>query len=448
MSQVFYRSPKSHYPFADRADGVYLYDEHGKSYLDGSGGAAVSCLGYNHPQVIAAIKAQLDKVPFAHSAFFTNEPQELLAMMLAGKFPEAGSRTYFLSGGSEANETALKLARQYWLAQKRDEKYKIISREQSYHGNTLGALSVSGNAQRRVTYGPMLQDWPRIAPCYSYRHQLTGETPEQYAIRAANELERAILTAGPESVAAFIAEPVVGATLGVVPAESGYFARIREICDRYEVLLILDEIMCGAGRTGTYFAFEQEHIVPDIVTLAKGLGAGYQPLGATICREFIHDSIVEAFGSFAHGHTYIGHATACAAGVAVMQIIDDQQLLAAINTTGEKIRSALRDRFGAHPYVGDIRGRGLFIGLELVRDRNTRKAFANSAELAGRLKQLGMDNGLIFYPGSGSVDGKAGTHILLAPPYIYQNHHVDELVDKLSMVLDEKFPGWSETVKC
>lgn len=438
MSQVFYRSPKSHYPYANRVDGVYLHDEHGKSYLDGSGGAAVSCLGYNHPQVIAAIKAQLDKVPFAHSAFFTNEPQETLAMMLADKFPEAGSRIYFLSGGSEANETALKLARQYWLAQKRDEKYKIISREQSYHGNTLGALSVSGNAQRRVTYGPMLQDWPRIAPCYSYRHQQVGETSEQYAVRAANELERAILAAGPETVAAFIAEPVVGATLGVVPAESGYFSRIREICDRYEVLLILDEIMCGAGRIGTYFAFEQEHIVPDIVTLAKGLGAGFQPLGATLCRGFIHDSIVETFGSFAHGHTYIGHATACAAGVAVMQIIDEQQLLEVINTTGEKIRGALRDQLGVHPYVGDIRGRGLFIGLELVKDRDTRAAFDNSADLAVRLKKLGMEHGLIFYPGSGSVDGKAGTHILLAPPYIYQNNHVDELVGKLSKVLDEK----------
>jgi len=438
MSQVFYRSPKTRYPIANRADGVYIFDEQGKRYLDGSGGAAVSCLGYNHPTVIAAIKAQLDQVPFAHSAFFTNQPQETLAQGLADKFPEQDARVYFLSGGSEANETALKLVRQYWLSQKRDTKYKIISREQSYHGNTLGALSVSGNAQRRVTYGPMLQDWPRIAPCYSYRHQQPGESAEQYARRAADELEKTILSADPDTVAAFIAEPIVGATLGVVAAEAGYFQRIREICDQYDVLLILDEVMCGAGRAGTYFAFEHDSIVPDIVTLAKGLGAGYQPLGATICRAFIHDSIVAAHGSFAHGHTYIGHATACAAGVAVMQIIDEQKLLPTILTTGESIRSALRNQFSDHPFVGDIRGRGMFIGIELVRDRDTRHTFNNGTELAGRLKQLAMTNGLIIYPGSGSVDGKAGTHILLAPPYIYQNNHVDELVEKLATVLDEK----------
>lgn len=438
MSQVFYRSPKTQYPMAERADGVYLYDQHNNAYLDGSGGAAVSCLGYNHPQVIAAIKTQLDKVPFAHTAFFTNEPQEVLAQRLADRFPETGGRTYFLSGGSEANETALKLARQYWLARGIDSKYKIISRQQSYHGNTLGALSVSGNAQRRVTYGPMLQDWPRIMPCYSYRHQQADESAEQYARRAANALEQSILEAGADTVAAFIAEPIVGATLGVVPAEAGYFKRIREICDQYNVLLILDEVMCGAGRSGTYFAFEQDGIVPDIVTLAKGLGGGYQALGACLCRAFIHDAIVESCGSFAHGHTYIGHATACTAGIAVMDVLDEQKLLPRVIRTGEVIRHALRAQFAEHPYIGDIRGRGLFIGIELVRDRESRQAFADSSALAAQLKQRAMDNGLIIYPGSGSVDGKQGTHILLAPPFIYQDQHIDELINKLSRVLDEQ----------
>ncbi len=438
MSQVFYRSPKSKYPIAQRADGVYLYDQHNNAYLDGSGGAAVSCLGYNHPDVIEAIKAQLDKVPFAHSAFFTNQPQEELAQRLADRFPESGARVYFLSGGSEANETALKLARQYWLAKGIPGKYKVISREQSYHGNTLGALSVSGNAQRRITYGPMLQDWPRIPPCYSYRYQQPDESAEQYALRAANSLEQSLLEAGPDSVAAFIAEPIVGATLGVVAAETGYFKRIREICDQYNVLLILDEVMCGAGRTGSYFAFEHDDIIPDIITLAKGLGGGYQPLGACLCRCSIHDTIVESCGSFAHGHTYIGHATACAAGIAVMQVLDEHALLTRIASIGDQIRSRLHAQFSGHPYVGDIRGRGLFIGIEIVRDRESRQAFDNSAALAATLKQRGMDNGLIIYPGSGSVDGKCGTHVLLAPPFIYEDRHVDELINKLTRVLDEK----------
>ncbi|ALO46382.1 aspartate aminotransferase family protein [Pseudohongiella spirulinae] len=436
MSQVFYRSPKTRYPMVQRADGVYLYDQHNKAYLDGSGGAAVSCLGYNHPQIIRAIKAQLDKVPFAHSAFFTNEPQEELAQRLADRFPQVGARVYFLSGGSEANETALKLVRQYWLAKGCSSKYKIISRQQSYHGNTLGALSVSGNVQRRKTYGPMLQDWPRIMPCYSYRHQREDESDAQFAQRAANALEQAILEAGPETVAAFIAEPIVGATLGVVLPATDYFRRIREICDQYQVLLILDEVMCGAGRSGHYFAFEQENVVPDVVTLAKGLGGGYQPLGACICRQDIHDTIVDACGSFAHGHTYIGHATACAAGVAVMDVLEQQNLLDRVQSSGKLIRNALRTQLAEHPYVGDIRGSGLFIGIELVSDRTSRRAPANSAALASTLKQRAMDTGLIIYPGHGSVDGSNGTHILLAPPFIYQDQHIDELLSKLSSVLD------------
>ncbi|MEX1198262.1 MAG: aspartate aminotransferase family protein [Pseudohongiellaceae bacterium] len=437
MSQVFYRSPKTNYPTVQRADGVYLFDQHNKAYLDGSGGAAVSCLGYNHPQVIAAIKAQLDKVPFAHSAFFTSEAQEVLAQRLAQRFPKVDARVYFLSGGSEANETAMKLVRQYWLAQGVASKYKVISRQQSYHGNTLGALSVSGNAQRRLTYGPMLQDWPRIMPCYSYRHQRADETSEQYALRAANALEQAIVEAGPDTVAAFIAEPIVGATLGVVHGAAGYFKRIREICDQYQVLLILDEVMCGAGRSGRYFAFEQEGIVPDVVTLAKGLGGGYQPLGACVCRGQIHDVIVQACGSFAHGHTYIGHPTACAAGVAVLDVLEQEDLLTKVNRSGQRIRSALRSQFAEHHFVGDIRGRGMFIGMELVSDRSSKQAPAKSAALAGLLKQRAMDEGLIIYPGHGSIDGDSGTHILLAPPFIYEDQHIDELISKLSVVLQQ-----------
>ena len=261
MSSVFYRSPKHKYPRGLRGEGVYLYDDTGKQYLDGSGGAAVTCLGNGHADVIAAIKKQVDDLAYAHTAFFTNEPQEQLAARLAERFGEADARVYFLSSGSEANETAIKLTRQYWLAQDKPDKHIVISRQQSYHGNTLGALSVSGNPMRRDIYAPCLHDWPRIAPCYAYRHQADDETDEEYGLRAAQALEDAILQHGADSVGAFIAETVVGATLGAVPPAPGYLGRIREICDKYDVLLILDEVMCGSGRSGTYFSFEQDGLV-------------------------------------------------------------------------------------------------------------------------------------------------------------------------------------------
>ncbi|MEE2002890.1 aspartate aminotransferase family protein [Alkalimonas sp. MEB108] len=435
MSQVFYRSPKTSYPVAVRGDGVYLYDEKGKAYLDASGGAAVSCLGHQHPYVIDAIKSQLDQLSFAHTAFFTNAPQEALAERLSARFPEKNSRVYFLSGGSEANETAIKLARQFWVAGGKPDKYLIISREQSYHGNTLGALSLSGNPQRRKVYQPMLFDWPRIEPCYAYRHQFSTETEQDYGERAANYLQQEIDRVGAENVAAFIAEPVVGATLGVVPAAKGYFERIREICNKNNILLILDEVMCGAGRTGHYFAFEADNIVPDIVTLAKGLGGGYQPIGAVICRDHIHNQIVDGSGSFAHGHTYIGHATACAAGLAVMDVIEAEHLLQKVKTSGEVIRTDLAAAFGEHPFIGDIRGRGLFIGIELVQDKADKTPHANGGKVATSIKQRAMSEGLICYPGSGGADGINGCHILLAPPFIYTSSHIDELVTKLKRVL-------------
>lgn len=436
MSRVFYRSPKSTYPEAVRGEGVYLYDASGKSYLDASGGAAVSCLGHQHPYVIEAIKSQLGKLSFAHTAFFTNAPQEELANRLSARFPEANARVYFLSGGSEANETAVKLARQYWVAEGQPEKYLVISREQSYHGNTLGALSLSGNPQRRKVYEPMLFDWPRIAPCYAYRHQNITESAEEYGIRMANLLELEIGRVGAENVAAFIAEPVVGATLGVVPAEQGYFKRIREICDEHNVLLILDEVMCGAGRTGHYFAFEEDKVIPDIVTLAKGLGGGYQPIGAVICRDHIHNQIVTECGSFSHGHTYIGHATACAAGLAVMDVLESERLLDKVKDTGQMLRAELNAAFSEHPFIGDIRGKGLFIGIELVHDKATKSPHVNGSKLASTIKQRAMSEGLICYPGSGGADGIQGCHILLAPPFIYSSSHCDELVFKLERVLN------------
>jgi len=369
--------------------------------------------------------------------FFTNQPQEDLAHKLVDRFGRDDARIYFLSGGSEANETAMKLARQYWLSQGCEQKHVVISRRQSYHGNTLGALSASGNPARRKVYGPLLHNWPSIYPCYEYRHRQAHESEREYGERVAGTLEAAILSAGADNVSAFIAEPVVGATLGAVPAVEGYFQSIRAICDRYQVLLIMDEVMTGCGRTGTYFAFEQEGVTPDIVTLAKGLGGGYQPIGAVISQGFIHQGIVDAFGSFAHGHSYVGHATVAAAGLAVMQVLEDEDLLDNVNKTGVSLRSILRDVFKEHPHVGDIRGRGLLLGIELVEDRETRAGIRKELGLPAAIRSAAMENGLICYPGGGTVDGVDGAHILLAPPFVYQPKHVDELVGKLEKVLSQ-----------
>ncbi len=433
MAGVFYRNPQHAYPLAVKGEGVYLYDAEGRQYLDGSGGAAISCLGHGHPGVIDAVTRQLENMAFAHTAFFTNQPQEELARILADQFGEEDARVYFLSGGSEANETALKLARQYWVAVGLTDKKLMISRHQSYHGNTLGALSVTGHPGRKETYGPLMHDWPKIAPCYAYRHKREGESDLDYGHRSAALLEEKIVEVGAENVAAFIAETVVGATLGAVAAADGYFEKIREICDRHDVLLILDEVMAGRGRTGSWYAFDQEGITPDIVTMAKGLGGGYQPIGATICRAHVHDRIVRACGSFEHGHTYVGHASACAAGVAVAGIIEDENLLSKVREMGASLENALRECFEEHPNVGDIRGRGLFLGLELVADRATSRPFKANLGLPGKLRNAAMKHGLICYPGGGTADGVDGAHVLLAPPFIYENQHISELVEKLNL---------------
>ena len=442
MGSVFYRDPGHEYPVAVRGEGVYIYDANGKQYLDGSGGAAITCLGYCHREVSKAIGEQVAKLAFAHTTAFTNEPQEKLAARLAARFAgpdvgEPGARVYFVSGGSEANETALKLVRQYWVACGRGNKHIMISRQQSYHGNTLGALSLAGNPGRIKMYAPLLQQWPKIEPCYAYRHQRTDESDEAYGTRSAAALEDAIREHGAENIAAFFAETVVGATMGAVPAVGPYFRKIREICDRHDILLVFDEVMAGCGRTGSWFAFEQEGVLPDIVTMAKGLGAGYQPIGAAVARAFIHDGIVEGSGSFAHGHTYVGHATAAAAGVAVERVIEQENLLDNVMEIGGILREALSEAFRDHPQVGDIRGRGLLLGIELVRDRESRAPIRAELGLPETIRRTAMHHGLICYPGGGTADGRQGAHVLLAPPFIYNQGHVDELVSKLRRTFDD-----------
>ncbi|MGD2131480.1 MAG: aspartate aminotransferase family protein, partial [Maricaulaceae bacterium] len=410
MTALFHRSPLAPPPRAAGGRGVYLIGSDGKEYLDGSGGAAVSCLGHGHPRVIEAIKRQADALAFAHTAFFSNDAAEALAANLVAAAPDGFGRAYFVSGGSEANETAMKLARAYHLARGEPERALIIHRRQSYHGNTLGALAVSGARARRTPYEPLLKQQPAIAPCYAYRHQEPDEDEEAYGRRVADELEAAIEQSGPGRVAAFIAEPVVGAVLGVVPAVPGYFARIREICDRHGVLWIADEVMCGMGRTGYRFACEAEGATPDIITMAKGLGGGYQPIGAMLVSNAVFETV--AAGGFEGGHTYIGHAIACAAALAVQETIEEENLLPRIRAAHEVLRSRLEARFGDATWLGDIRGRGLFVGVELVADRASKAPFDPKLKLAARIKKQAQANGLICYPGSGCADGVAGDHVL------------------------------------
>jgi len=431
MANVFYREPQHAYPEAASGKGVYLYDATGKQYLDGSGGAAVSCLGHGNETVIQAIKDQLDAVAFAHTTFFTSSPQEHLAAGLVEKFGEDDARVYFLSGGSEANEAAIKLVRQYWVARGMNDKRVFISRHQSYHGNTLGALSLSGNPGRREVFEPLLNDWPKISQCYAYRLQQPGESDLDYGVRCAAELESEIERIGAGNVAAFFAETVTGATMGALPAVEGYFREIRRICDRNDVLLVLDEVMCGCGRTGSYFAFEQESVRPDIVSMAKGLGGGYQAIAAVLSRGFIQETIVERFGGFSHGHTYVGHPTACAAGVAVAQVIAEQDLLTNVRHVGAYLRTQLNEVLAEHPNVGDIRGRGLFAGIELVVDRASKEPPSATLGLPLKLRNKAMENGLICYPAGGTANGVDGVHILLAPAFIYTEAHADELVEKI-----------------
>lgn len=435
-SYVFHRHSRQSFPLAVRGDGPYVIDDEGRRYLDSSGGAAVSCLGHNHPAVIAAIKAQLDRLPYAHTSFFTNEPSETLAEHLIARAPEGLGRVYFVSGGSEANETALKLARQYFVEIGQPERFRFIARRQSYHGNTLGALSVGGNLLRRELFAPLLMQASHISPCYAFRYKEPGEDDAAFGRRVADELEAEILRLGPESVAGFIAEPVVGATSGAVPPVPGYFKRIREICDRYGVLLILDEVMCGMGRTGTLFACEQEGIAPDLLTCAKGLGAGYQPIGAVLCAGRVHDAIAAGSGFFQHGFTYIGHATACAAGLAVQRTIENDDLLDNVRRQGAALRGGLEARFGAHPHVGDIRGRGLFLGLELVADRGSNAPFDPALRLNARIKSEAMARGLMCYPAGGTIDGARGDHVLLAPPFIIGAAETEQIVAILGEAID------------
>ena len=441
-SHVFPRRSASQLPTAVAGEGCWLIDSSGQRYLDASGGAAVSCLGHSAKPVLDAICQQLQQLAYAHTSFFTTEPAEQLADLLIQHAPGNLDRVYFVSGGSEAMEASLKLCRQYFLEINQPQRSHVIARRQSYHGNTLGALSAGGNQWRRQPFEPLLSNGvSHIAPCYHYRDAEPSESLEEYGLRVANELEAEILRIGPERVAAFLAEPVVGATLGAVAPVPGYFQRIREICDQYGVLLVLDEVMCGMGRTGSLFACEQEGIAPDVLCIAKGLGAGLQPIGAMLCTGTIYQAIAEGSGFFQHGHTYQGHPTACAAGIAVLKTMLEQNLPEQVKEKGSRLRQALQQQFAEHPNVGDVRGRGLFLGIELVQDKQTKESLNPNFNLPEQIRHTAMQHGLLCYPMGGTIDGRKGHHILLAPPFIINDAELELIVERLSSTLNAILPA-------
>ena len=436
ISNVFPRHNNFELPYAVRGEGCYIIDKNNKYYLDASGGAAVSCLGHSDETVKDAIKKQTEKLAFAHTSFFTNDPAEKLANLLAENSPKGLNKVYFVSSGSEAVEASLKLARQYFIEIGEPERHRVISRKQSYHGNTLGALAAGGNVWRRSFFEKIIVDTSLISPCYPYRHQKVNETELDYGLRVANELEEEIIRLGPQNVMAFIAETVVGATAGALTPVPGYFKRIREICDQYNILLILDEVMCGMGRTGSLFACEEENIIPDIVTIAKGLGAGYQPIGAMLCQDFIYDTIANGSGFFQHGHTYLGHPIACAASLAVVTKLINENMCKKVKDKGEMLQKILERDLGQNQFVGDIRGRGLFRGVEIVKDKSTKEPFSRKLNIANNIKKEALNLGLICYPMQGTVDGIIGDHILIAPPFIINEDEINEISSKLKTTIE------------
>lgn len=436
MTHVIHRSLLQTPRVAQTSQGITITDNNGKSYIDASGGAAVSCLGHAHPEVLAAMRAQMDQLAYAHTSFFTTAVAEELADHLASHAPEGLNNVYFVSGGSEAVEAALKMARQYFVEIGQHQRTRFVARSQSYHGNTLGALAVGGNEWRRKQFAPLLMDVGRVAATYAYRDQRADETLEQYGQRLVAEIDAKFQEMGPDTVIAFVAETVGGATSGALTAPPGYYAGVRALCDRYGILFIADEVMCGMGRTGTLHAVEQEGVVPDLITIAKGLGGGYQPIGAVLAKDHVVESMRRGSGLFQHGHTYLGHPMAAAAALAVQKVIQRDQLLPQVQALGDYLQAALVHRLERHPHVGDIRGRGLFQAVELVQDRCCKRPFDPKRKLHAAVKAQAMEQGLMCYPMGGTIDGQRGDHVLLAPPFIVSESDIDAIVDRLALAID------------
>jgi len=440
MSRILQRTLTANPDIALSGKGIRLHLASGKTVIDGSGGAAVACIGHGNRRVAAAMADQAGRMAYAHTGFFTSEPAEALADLLLGDEPGGLTHAFFASSGSEAMEAAVKLARQYFIELGQPQRTRIIGRRQGYHGTTLGALSAGGHVARRAPYEPLLSTaFRKVSPCFAYHYQAPEETDADYVARLAAELEAEFQRLGPGTVAAFCAETVVGATTGCVAAVPGYFVAMRAVCDRHGTLLVLDEVMCGMGRTGTLHAWEQEGVAPDIQAVAKGLGGGYAPVGGILVAARVIAALRDGSGGFMHGQTYQAHPVACAAALEVQRIIREQDLVGAAARKGTRLAALLTDRFGNHHQVGDIRGRGLFHALEFVQDRAARLPFDPARGIAEAVKQAALDRGLAIYPCTGTLDGMRGDHVILAPPYIVSDAELTEIVDKLGDAVDAVF---------
>ncbi|KAL4939997.1 hypothetical protein BDV06DRAFT_197609 [Aspergillus oleicola] len=431
-------------PSITHSSGHYLYTSDGRAIFDASGGAAVACLGHNDPRVKKAIMEQLDKTAYVYSPFFTVPAAEEIASFLTKSTGGKMGKVFIVSSGTEAIEASLKMARQYYteLPEPQMQRTKFIARRQSYHGNTLGSLATGGHKARRAIYEPILAtNTSHVSPCYPYRDMENGETEEGYVARLAEELEDEFQRLGPETVCAFVAETMSGTTLGCVPAVTGYFKAVKQVCDRHGALLILDEVMSGMGRTGTLHAWEQEGVVPDLQTVAKGLGGGYAPIGALLVGSRVVDVLSKGTGSFVHSQTYQGHPVACATAVAVQRVVEEESLLANVKVQGEYLGQLLKERLGGHKNVGDVRGRGLFWALEFVKDKATKEPFPMSEGIAQKIHLTGLqkEHGISVIPGVGVADGKNGDIVQIAPTYNVSREDIEIIVEKVAGVITVVF---------
>lgn len=430
MSNVFYRNVKKNYLEVDYGEGIYLYDKEGNKYIDACSGAAVTNLGHAHPRIIAAMVEQAQKVAFSHLSRWTSTPIQELADLIARLAPGSLNKLYLVSGGSEATESALKMARQYYLERDgRTGKYRIISRWKSFHGNTIGSLSMTGD-KRRGKYTPLLLNFPHIAPAYCYRCPF-GKSQETCQVDCALDLERTLKMEGADHVAAFIAESVGGAACGAIVPHKDYFKIIRQICDYYDILLIADEVMAGFGRTGSMFSIDDWGVIPDMICAAKGMSAGYSPLGAVIVKEEIYNTFKEGSGVFVHGHTYGGNPLSAAVALAVVQTLVEDQVAENSRIVGAYLLAQLKEKLLPFSFVGDVRGKGLLLGVELVKDKVTKEPYPVSMGVAEKLTSVLLKHGVIVYPGNGNADGENGDQFLLAPPLIITKDQADELMEGL-----------------
>lgn len=431
MDNVFYRNVRKSYLEVDRGEGVYLYDTDGNRYLDACSGAAVSNLGHANPKIIRAMTEQAQKVEFCHLSRWTSKPAKELANLVADLAPGSLNKLYLVSGGSEATEAALKMARQYFLERDGNTgKYRVISRWKAYHGGTIGALSMTGDKRRRK-YTPLLLNFPKVAPCYCYRCPF-DHRPETCDVPCAHDLERVLMAEGAESITAFICEPVIGAACGAVAPHPEYFKIVRQICDKYDILLIDDEVMAGFGRTGPMFAIEDYGVVPDMICVAKGMSAGYSPLGGVIAKQEIFDAFLKGSGAFTHGHTYGGNPLSAAVAVAVVKTLVEDNLVENSRTVGKYLLEKLQEKLLPFWFVGDVRGKGLMQGVEFVRNKKTKEPFPVSFGLAEKITQTLLKHGLVVYPGTGNADGENGDQFLLAPPLILTKDQADEIVEGMT----------------